>query len=100
MQVRRSTSRAWRPGGEVVDLSGAEIRALIAEEILPFVDTISVRRRLRLPVADQDDHKFLECAVAGRAESLVTGDKELRALGTYRGVTILNAAEFPSRLGR
>ena len=39
-------------------------------------------------------------AVAGRAEYLVTGDKELRALGTYRGVTILNAAEFPSLLGR
>ena len=81
-------------------LSGAEIRALIEEEILPFVDTIRVRRRLRPPVSDQDDHKFLECAVAGRAEYLVTGDKELRALGTYRGVTILNAAEFLSRLGR
>ena len=45
-------------------------------------------------------HKFLECAVAGRTEYLVTGDKELRVLGTYRGVTILNAAEFPSLLGR
>ena len=81
-------------------LSGAEIRALIEEEILPFVDTIRVRRRLRPPVSDQDDHKFLECAVAGRAEYLVTGDKELRALGTYRGITILNAAEFLSLLGR
>ena len=81
-------------------LSGAEIRALIEEEILPFVDTIRVRRRLRPPVSDRDDHKFLECAVAGRAEYLVTGDKALRALGTYRGVTILNAAEFLSLLGR
>ena len=82
------------------ELSGAEIRALIEEEILPFVDTIRVRKRLRPPISDQDDHKFLECAVAGRAEYLVTGDKELRALGTYRGVTILNAAEFLSLLGR
>ena len=81
-------------------LSGAEIRTLIAEEILPFVDTIRVRKRLRPPVSDQDDHKFLECAVAGRAEYLVTGDKELRGLGTYRGVTILNVAEFLSLLGR
>ena len=81
-------------------LSATEIRALIEEEILPFVDTIRVRRRLRPPVSDQDDHKFLECAVAGRAEYLVTGDKELRALGTYRGFTILNAAEFLSLLGR
>ena len=81
-------------------LSGAEIRALIEEEILPFVDTIRVRRRFRPPVSDQDDHKFLECVIAGRAEYLVTGDKELRALGTYRGVTILNAAEFLSLIGR
>ena len=82
------------------ELSGAEIRALIEEEILPFVDTIRVRKRLRPPVSDQDDHKFLECAVAGRAEYLVTGDKALRVLGTYRGVTILNVAEFLSLLGR
>ena len=82
------------------ELSPAEIRALIEEEILPFVDTIRVRKRLRPPLSDQDDHKFLECAVAGQAEYLVTGDKELRALGTYRGVTILNIAEFLSLLGR
>jgi len=82
------------------ELSPAEIRALIEEEILPFVDTIRVRKRLRPPLSDQDDHKFLECAVAGQAEYLVTDDKELRALGTYRGVTILNIAEFLSLLGR
>ena len=64
------------------------------------MDTIRVRRRLRPPVSDQDDHKFLECAGAGRAEYLVTGDKALRALDTYRGVTILTAAEFLSLLGR
>ena len=80
---------------------GVAVRSVHApEEILPFVDTIRVRKRLRPPVSDQDDHKFLECAVAGRAEYLVTGDKELRGLGTYRGVTILNVAEFLSVLGR
>ena len=82
------------------DLSGAEIRELIEEELLPFVVTIRVRRRLRPPVSDRDDHKFLECAASGRAEYLVTGDRELRALGAYRRVTILNAAEFLSVLGR
>ena len=81
-------------------LSGSEIRALVDEEILPFVDTIRVRKRLHPPVSDRDDHKFLGCAVAGRATYLVTGDRELRALGTYRGVTILNAAEFLSILDR
>ena len=82
------------------ELAPAEIRALIEEEILPYMDTIRVRRRLHPPVSDRDDHKFLECAVAGRATYLVTGDRELRALGTYRGVTILNVAEFLSILDR
>jgi uncharacterized protein len=76
------------------------ISVLLFSGILPFVDTIRVRKHLRPPISDQDDHKFLECAGAGQAEYLVAGDKELRPLGTYRGVTILNAAEFLSLLGR
>jgi uncharacterized protein len=112
--VAASQSGAFRPllSKEILDeyvrvlaypkfeLTAAEIRALVEEEILPSVDTIRVRKRLRPPVSDRDDHKFLECAVAGRATCLVTGDRQLRTLGTYRGVTILNAAEFLSTLAR
>jgi len=81
-------------------LTNEEIRALLAEELLPFVETVRVRRRLRPPVSDRDDHKFLECAVAGQAGYLVTGDRELRQLGIYRGVTVLSVGEFLALLER
>lgn len=80
-------------------LSDQEIRALVEEELLPFVDTVRVRRRLAVVQRDPDDNKFLECAVTGRASYLVTGDRDLRELESFRGITILTAGEFLERLG-
>jgi predicted nucleic acid-binding protein len=36
----------------------------------------------------------LECAVAGRAHAIVTGDKALLALGVYRGIRVLSLKEY------
>lgn len=82
------------------ELTSEEVRRLLDEEMFPFVETVRVRRRLRPPVADRDDHKFLECAVSGRARYLVTGDRELTELGNDRGVTILSVGEFLELLER
>lgn len=79
-------------------LGDHEIRALVEEELLPFAETIRVRRRLAVVRRDPEDDKFLECAVAGRAEYLVTGDRDLRELGSYRGITILTVGEFLERM--
>ena len=81
-------------------LSDQEIRPLIEDELLPFVETIRVRRRLAVVRRDPDDDKFVECAVAGRAKYLVTGDWDLRELGSFRGITILTAGEFLDRMNR
>ena len=43
---------------------------------------------------DKDDVKFLECALSGRADFIVSGDKELVALKEFKGIRILNPAEF------
>ena len=48
---------------------------------------------------DPDDNKFLEAALAAKAEYLVTGDRDLRDIGEYRGVKILFPAEFLQELG-
>ena len=79
-------------------LSHQEIRALVEEELLPFVETIRVRRRLAVVRRDPADNKFLECAVASRAKYLVTGDRDLRELVSYRGITILTVGEFLERM--
>jgi putative PIN family toxin of toxin-antitoxin system len=40
-------------------------------------------------LADEPDNRILECAVAGRADRVVTGDKEMLALGMFQGIPIV-----------
>jgi putative PIN family toxin of toxin-antitoxin system len=87
-------------GYQKFGLSESEIRGLIEEELLPYADAIEVRRRLPAVCRDPEDMKFLECAVIGRAEYLITGDQDLRSLGSYRAVTLLTAGEFLRRSER
>lgn len=47
--------------------------------------------------ADPDDDVFLECAVEGGADALVSGDDHLLELGEYRGIQILTPDEFLRR---
>lgn len=44
--------------------------------------------------ADPDDDKFLECALVADAEYLVSGDGDLLELESYRGVEIVQPADF------
>jgi predicted nucleic acid-binding protein len=44
--------------------------------------------------ADPTDDRILECAVAAGAEVIVSGDTDLLALGTFRGIRIQRVAEF------
>lgn len=48
---------------------------------------------------DESDNRYIECAVAGGAEFLVTGDrKHLLPLKEYQGVVILSPAAFVTAL--
>jgi putative PIN family toxin of toxin-antitoxin system len=47
-------------------------------------------------VRDSDDDKFIECAIAGDADYIVSGDKDLREVGSYNDIEIMTAAEFLS----
>jgi uncharacterized protein len=54
-------------------------------EWVPISSTVRVCR-------DPRDDKFLELAVDGQAQMLVTGDKDLLALSPYRGIEVLTPA--------
>ena len=45
-------------------------------------------------VRDPDDDKILACALAARAEYLITRDKDLLSLDGYRGIAILPPEKF------
>jgi putative PIN family toxin of toxin-antitoxin system len=43
---------------------------------------------------DPDDNKFLDAAVAGKAEYIVSGDKHLLNLGKFRNIKIMRPTDF------
>lgn len=55
--------------------------------------SVKPRQRLRV-VKDDPDNRILECAAAGRADAIVTGDRALLALREYRGVRIISLREY------
>ena len=80
-------------------LTPDEIQGLVEEEILPFVQAVRAKRHLNVVNRDPDDNKFLECAVAGKATFLISGDLDLRSLGRYGSVRIVSAGEFLALIG-
>lgn len=48
---------------------------------------------------DPDDNRILECAVAGSANVIVSGDLDLRNLGAYDGIAIVAPRDFMRMLG-
>ena len=50
-------------------------------------------RRLRV-VADDADNCILECAVAGRADAIVTGDQALLGLREYREIRLRSLRDY------
>ncbi len=46
---------------------------------------------------DPKDNKYLELALSGQAECIVTGDDDLLVLNSFRGIEILTVQEFLAR---
>ena len=59
-------------------------------KIVPVVQTVKACR-------DPGDDKFLEAAINGRADVIITGDKDLLALHPFSGVEILSPADYLAR---
>ncbi len=64
--------------------------ALLKEtELIEITETVTDCR-------DAKDNKFLELAVSGRADCIVSGDQDLLVLAPFRGTLILTPREFLS----
>ena len=53
--------------------------------------------RLAVVEKDPDDNKFIECAVALKADIIVSGDKTLQEVRDYMGIMIQSPREFIDR---
>ena len=101
----------WLEGKFQLCLSAAimaEYRAILAEHVSPdylgfIIETLemasNVSQLAELPqlsviAEDPSDNRFLECALAAKADYLVSGDHHLLQLVEFKGTKIVPPAEF------
>ena len=104
--------------GRIVLLTSREIEAELVRvlaygrfglppaEIIPIVNdlrrlavTIETRSRFNAIVDDPTDNIFLDCAVDGNADMIVSGDRHLLSLGMIEGIPIMRARDFLTEWG-
>ena len=75
------------------NLSTAEIVARYRE----IAETVEAAPIEEEALRDPDDAALLACALAARADAIISGDADLHALGTYRGIPVLSPADCLKR---
>jgi uncharacterized protein len=73
-----------------------ERRDALLLRLAPLIEVVEVVQQIRA-CRDPRDDKFLEAAVNGRADVLVTGDKDLLDLNPFRSIAILTPAGYLRR---
>ena len=76
------------------DLTSPEIRSLIEEELLPFIETVRVRSSIAPVVRDPDDAKFITCVETAGVRWLVSGDDDLLSLRHIQSVEVVSVSAF------
>ncbi len=71
----------------------AEELARVAVFLAELAEVVQPRRKIEV-LSDDTDNRILECAMAGRADVIVTGDRAMLELGEYQGVRIMTLREF------
>lgn len=79
--------------GRKFGLTANEVSKLI-ELVISFSDMVHPQMELTVVTTDADDNRILECALAGKADYIVSGDKHLLKLGEFKGMPIINAKEM------
>jgi uncharacterized protein len=62
-------------------------------------EIVSPRIILEVIKEDPPDNRILECAVEGKADLIVSGDRHLLRLKSYRGIPVVRPIDFLRTLG-
>jgi uncharacterized protein len=76
----------------------AEQAAETLADYLSFIRLANIPGSLQGVARDPDDNMVLECALAAKADYIVSGDLDLLVLKIFRGVRIVRASEFLDEL--
>ncbi len=69
-------------------------RVELMEIVMRKGKLIEVLTKVDCAPEDPSDNKFIECASAGEADYVVSGDKHLLKIGNYKKIKILPVNEF------
>jgi len=75
-------------------LTRGEIKSIIKEEVLPFFEVVETGSKVNKMCRDPDDDKFIACALSAAADFIVSGDKDLCDVGTFRTIKIIRASDL------
>ena len=73
-----------------------ERRDALLERVASLVEIVEVMQSIRAS-RDPKDDKFLAAAVNGRADVIVTGDRDLLDLSPFRSIAIMTPADYLAR---
>ncbi|MGD8240835.1 MAG: putative toxin-antitoxin system toxin component, PIN family [Armatimonadota bacterium] len=66
----------------------------ILRDVLSYAELVVADPEVEIDIRDPGDVKVIGCALAGRADWIVTGDNDLLDLGSAQGVVITTVGEF------
>jgi len=67
------------------------------DKIISQAILIKKAPRVNVVVEDPEDNKFLSCALAGKADYIITSDRHLLVLRKFRGIKIVKPVQFLSK---
>ena len=77
---------------------GATLGAEAVAQVARIATVVRPKERVEVVLDDPDDDRVLEAAAAGGADVIVSGDRHLLRLRSWKGIRIENAAAFLKRL--
>ncbi|MEM8583281.1 MAG: putative toxin-antitoxin system toxin component, PIN family [Bacteroidota bacterium] len=87
---------------EYIEIIGNRSSTVVANNVgnlitkLPGTEKIQVHTKWRLIEADFDDNKFVDCAIAGNADFIVTDDKHFSVLKdiSFPKVNVIGSSDY------
>ncbi len=75
-------------------LTSEEINFLLYQEIVPYFEIVRPKPSRVIVGDDPSDDKFICCAEAGRAKTIISGDQHLLRLKSLGSIRILTPVGF------
>lgn len=75
------------------------LKESLIRNLLKAAEIVEIKKKLDIVKEDPEDNKVLECALFGKADYIVTGDKHLLKLCKFNNIKILTPIEFLKEIG-